>query len=635
MKNLNLDVITIGRSSVDLYGNQVGGRLEDMSSFAKYLGGSPTNTSVGASRLGLKTAVITGVGDEHMGRFIIETLTREGVETRGVKIDPDRLTALVILGIRDRQTFPLIFYRENCADMGLNEDDIDPDFIRSSKSVVLSGTHFSTASTAAASRKAASLCRKAEGRVAFDIDYRPVLWGIGGHGSGEERFIESDHVTEHLQGILPLCDLLVGTEEELHIAGGTTNTLAAIKAVREKTKATIVCKRGPMGCVVFPSAIPDDIEMGIKGPGFPIEVYNVLGAGDAFMSGFLRGWLKDEPWETCAKYANACGAFAVSRHGCTPAIPTWEELSCFLAQGSSHKALRFDEELNHIHWATTRRKDHKAVMALAIDHRSLFEDMVKRTGGSNERVGAFKMLALEALRQVADGRPGFGVLLDDRLGRDALHAAMEGDLWVGRPVELPGSRPLEFEPGLDIGGALLEWPVNQVVKCLVFYHPDDPDELCRAQEQKVCTLFEACRRSGHELLLEVISSKHGKIETDTIARALTRFYDLGVRPDWWNLEPAADATSWKTITETIANRDPHCRGIVILGLEASQDELLKSFEAAAAFDLVKGFAVGRTIFADVAKAWLSGTLDDETARERMAERFKALAEGWMRLRGMQ
>ena len=78
MKNLNLDVITIGRSSVDLYGNQVGGRLEDMSSFAKYLGGSPTNTSVGASRLGLKTAVITGVGDEHMGRFIIETLTREG-----------------------------------------------------------------------------------------------------------------------------------------------------------------------------------------------------------------------------------------------------------------------------------------------------------------------------------------------------------------------------------------------------------------------------------------------------------------------------------------------------------------------------------------------------------------------------
>ena len=232
MKNLNLDVITIGRSSVDLYGNQVGGRLEDMSSFAKYLGGSPTNTAVGVSRLGLKSAVITGVGDEHMGRFIIETLMREGVETQGVKIDPDRLTALVILGIRDTTTFPVIFYRENCADMGLNEDDIDPDFIRSSKSVVLSGTHFSTASTAAASRKAASLCREAGGLVAFDIDYRPVLWGIGGHGSGEERFIESDHVSEHLREILPLCDLLVGTEEEMHIAGGTTEIQKGIMATR-------------------------------------------------------------------------------------------------------------------------------------------------------------------------------------------------------------------------------------------------------------------------------------------------------------------------------------------------------------------------------------------------------------------
>ena len=634
MKNLNLDVITIGRSSVDLYGIQVGGRLEDMSSFAKYLGGSPTNTAVGVSRLGLKSAVITGVGDEHMGRFITETLMREGVETQGVKIDPDRLTALVILGIRDTTTFPLIFYRENCADMGLNEDDIDPDFIRSSKSVVLSGTHFSTASTAAASRKAASLCREAGGLVAFDIDYRPVLWGIGGHGSGEERFIESDHVSEHLREILPLCDLLVGTEEEMHIAGGTTDTLAAIKAVREKTNATIVCKRGPMGCVIFPDAIPEDMEKGIKGPGFSIEVYNVLGAGDAFMSGFLRGWLNDEPWETCAMYANACGAFAVSRHGCTPAIPTWEELSRFLTQGSSHKALRFDQELNHIHWATTRRKDHPVMMALAIDHRSQFNDMVKRTGGSVERVGVFKMLALEALRQVADGRPGFGTLLDDCLGRDALHAAMEGDLWVGRPVELPASRLLEFESGPDIGGALLHWPVDQVVKCLVFYHPDDPEELRLAQEQTVCTLFEACRRSGHELLLEVISGKHGKIETDTVARALARFYDLGVRPDWWKLEPAADAATWKAITETIANRDTHCRGIVILGLEASEDELLKSFEVAAAFDLVKGFAVGRTIFADVAEAWLSDKLDDETARNRMAGRFKTLADGWMRLRGL-
>lgn len=131
-----LDIVTIGRSSVDLYGEQVGGRLEDMRSFAKYIGGSPTNIAAGCARLGLNAAVITRVGDEHMGRFIREQLTREGVDIRGIVTDPDRLTALVLLGIRDQRRFPLIFYRENCADMALSPDDINADFIAEARSVL-------------------------------------------------------------------------------------------------------------------------------------------------------------------------------------------------------------------------------------------------------------------------------------------------------------------------------------------------------------------------------------------------------------------------------------------------------------------------------------------------------------------
>ncbi len=632
MKDLNLDVITIGRSSVDLYGIQIGGRLEDMSSFAKYLGGSPTNTAAGASRLGLKSAVITGVGDEHMGRYIIEQLRREGVDTRGVKTDPERLTAVVILGIRDQETFPLIFYRENCADMALTEDDIDPGFIRSARSVVLSGTHFSTATVTAMSRKAAEICRDNGGRVAFDIDYRPVLWGIGGHGTGEARFAKDGAVTEHLQAILPLCDLIVGTEEELHIAGGATDTLEAIRAVRAVTDAAIVCKRGPMGCVVFPGDIPDDIENGIRGPGFPVEVYNVLGAGDAFMSGFLRGWLRDESWETCAKFANACGAFAVSRHGCTPAMPSWTELSYFLEHGSSEHALRKDDALNHVHWATTRRRDWPALVALAIDHRAQFEEMVEESGGDLTRIGEFKKLAIRALDRVADGRPGFGTLLDGRTGKEALHGCMDGRYWVGRPVELPGSRPLRFEAGPNIAGELLSWPADQVVKCLVFYHPDDPDALRREQEQTVVTLFEACRQTEHELLLEIISSKAGRIDAQTTARAMQNFYDLGVKPDWWKLEPAADDKAWREIGACIERNDPYCRGILVLGLDAPMDDLIASFETMASHHWVKGFAIGRTVFGDAARAWLAGKIDDAAAVDRIADRFGKLVEAWGRLR---
>lgn len=170
-----LDLITIGRSSVDLYGAQVGGRLEDMRSFDKYIGGSPTNIACGTARLGLKSALITGVGDEHMGRFVREQLIREGVDVRGVKTDPDRLTALVILGIRDQEQFPLIFYRENCADMALSVDDIDPDFIREARAVVATGTHLSHPQVEAATLEALEIARADGMQTALDIDYRPNL----------------------------------------------------------------------------------------------------------------------------------------------------------------------------------------------------------------------------------------------------------------------------------------------------------------------------------------------------------------------------------------------------------------------------------------------------------------------------
>jgi len=238
--NKPLDLITIGRSSVDLYGAQVGGRLEDMRSFDKYIGGSPTNIACGTARLGMKSAVITAVGDEHMGRFIVEELVREGVDVQGVKVDPERLTALVLLGIRDQEQFPLIFYRENCADMGLSVEDIDPEFIASARAVVATGTHLSHPQVEAATIKALQLARSNNMRCALDIDYRPNLWGVAGHGDGESRFVASDKVTSRLQSTLHLFDLIVGTEEEFHIAGGTTDTLQALKAVRAVSAATLV-----------------------------------------------------------------------------------------------------------------------------------------------------------------------------------------------------------------------------------------------------------------------------------------------------------------------------------------------------------------------------------------------------------
>ncbi|WP_293860791.1 5-dehydro-2-deoxygluconokinase [uncultured Alsobacter sp.] len=623
-----LDVVTIGRSSVDLYGQQVGGRLEDMANFVKAVGGCPANIAIGTARLGLRSGLITRVGDEHMGRFIREQLAREGVETSGVHTDPQRLTALVILGVRDEKQFPLIFYRTDCADAALDESDIDEALVASAKAIVVTGTHFSRANSNAAQRKAMALARKHGRKVVFDVDYRPNLWGLAGHGAGEERYLRSEAVTAHLREILPGCDLVVGTEEELHIAGGSEVTLEAIRAIRALTPATIVCKRGPMGCVVFPGEIPDDIEKGIRGPGFPVEVYNVLGAGDAFLSGFLRGWLRDEPIETCCAFANACGAFAVSRLLCSPESPTWDELQQFLRTGSPHRQLRRDEALNHVHWATTRRPQADRLVALAIDHRAQIEEMADQVGAPRDRIPAFKVLAVKAAARVADGRPGFGMLLDGTYGREALFRAADHDFWIGRPVEKPGSRPLDFDQMASLGAHIAEWPVRHTVKALCFYHPDDPQDLRLRQDRELLRVFDACRTVGRELLVEIIASKHGALGDDTTARVVDHVYALGIRPDWWKLEAQPSAAAWSAIARSIEANDRYCRGIVLLGLDAPEAELTAAFRLAGGCPQVKGFAVGRTIFSDAARAWLAGQMSDEAAIDDMARRFAALVEAW-------
>ncbi|SES43179.1 5-dehydro-2-deoxygluconokinase [Tranquillimonas rosea] len=622
----SLDVITIGRSGVDLYGSQVGGRLEDMGSFDKYIGGSPTNMACGTARLGLRSGLISRVGDEHMGGFLREELERHGVSVEGVRTDPERLTALVILGIRDRERFPLIFYRENCADMALCADDIDPAFVGAARAVVATGTHLSHPTPRAAVLKALELAKAQGGRTALDIDYRPNLWGVAGHGEGESRFVESAEVTRALQEVLPHFDLIVGTEEEFHIAGGSTDTLEALRAVRAVSAATLVCKRGPMGAVAFEGAIPESLDEGQSGPGFAIEVFNVLGAGDGFMSGLLKGWLDGEAWPVTLKYANACGALAVSRHGCTPAYPSWEELQFFFDRGIVRPDLRNDAELEQVHWATNRHGDWSTMRVFAFDHRAQLEEM---EGADPARIGRFKELCLEAAQAVARGQGGHGILCDGRLGQEALFRAAGTGLWTGRPVEWPGSRPLRLEPetGPDLGG-LRNWPRDQVVKCLCFCHPDDDAGMWADQEATVTRLFHAARRNGLEFLLEVIPSTVGPVDTETTARIIERVYGWGVHPDWWKLEPFDSDAAWAAAVAAIERHDRHTRGIVVLGLDAAEEALAARFARAARFPLVKGFAVGRTIFGAAARDWFAGRIGDEAAVARMRDNYARLCGIW-------
>ncbi|MCO0638372.1 DUF2090 domain-containing protein, partial [Lutimaribacter sp. EGI FJ00014] len=165
----------------------------------------------------------------------------------------------------------------------------------------------------------------------------------------------------------------------------------------------------------------------------------------------------------------------------------------------------------------------------AFDHRMQLEEMADAAGVPHERIGAFKVLCLEAARQVAGGKHGHGILCDGRHGREALYRAAGSGLWIGRPVEWPGSRPLKLEQeiGPDFGG-LVEWPLEHVVKVLCFYHPDDDAEVKARQEDVVKRLFAASRRNGLEMLLEIIPSKVRAVDDETAAAVIERFYEIGV-----------------------------------------------------------------------------------------------------------
>lgn len=630
MTDTTLDVICLGRAAVDLYGEQIGSRLEDEQSFAKYLGGSSANIATGTARQGLRSAMLTRVGDEHMGRFVREALAAEGVDVSHVVTDPTRLTGLVILGIKDHDTFPLIFYRENCADMALSVEDFDEAFIASARALVITGTHFSTESTDRVCRRGIEFARRNGTRVALDIDYRPVLWGLTARGLGEQRFVASESVSRHLQSIIPLCDLIVGTEEEIHIAGGSTDTLAALRRMRELTDATIVTKRGPLGASVFTGAIPATLEEGIAVAGVRVEVLNVLGAGDAFMSGLLRGWIEQEPWKQALRYANACGALVVSRHGCTPAMPSRIELDDYLSRADTVPRPDLDPRLNYLHRATNRKYRWPEVLGLAFDHRKQLEEMCEASGKDYSRIAELKRLILQAAYRGAEqaGLKGnAGVLIDGKYGQAALEDLTGRGWWIGRPVELPGSRPLQFEQGNNIAAELRTWPDEHVVKCLVFYHPDDEEPLRTTQERKVMDLYEACAATGHDLLLELIPPAGSAVDGHTLARAISRFYDLGVCPDWWKL-PAQEPAAWSNIAAVLDERDPHCRGIVLLGLDAREQELAKGFKAAAGQSWVKGFTVGRSLWASAAREWLNGALDDQACIDTIAANYLRMIELW-------
>jgi 5-dehydro-2-deoxygluconokinase len=311
------DLITMGRSSIDLYSNDVGTPFPDIKSFAAYVGGSPTNIAVGARRLGLKAAVLTAVGDDPVGEFILKFLNTEGVETRFIQKKPGTRTSAVVLGIEPPDKFPLVYYRDNCADNQLSIDDVLNTPISNCRVFEFSGTGLAKEPSRSANLFSAEQAKAAGATVVLDVDFRPNQW----HDPRAFGVI--------VRSVLPMVDIVLGTEDECkavtlidpaqvnvthsQISGARVagDLDAAVQAMQRRGPRVIVVKRGEKGATLFESN-----KAAVDVPGFPVEVYNVLGAGDAFAAGFIYGLVKGWDYYKAARMGNAGGAIVVTRHGC-------------------------------------------------------------------------------------------------------------------------------------------------------------------------------------------------------------------------------------------------------------------------------------------------------------------------------
>ncbi len=325
------DLLTMGRSSIDLYANDVGAAFVDIKSFAAYVGGSPTNIAVGARRLGLRSAVLTAVGNDPVGDFILHFLQAEGVETAYIPRKESGRSSAVVLGIEPPDTFPLVFYRDNAADAQLSIDDALAAPLDQCRAFEFAGTNLSREPSRSATLFAAERAEAAGALVVFDLDFRADQW------HDPRAFGVS------ARAVLPLVDVVLGTEEEVKAAVLTeaaqvqiTQSQISAPEVRGDTDAAmaILLSRGPQALVVKRGArgasvcLPDGQQ--IEAPGFPVEVYNVLGAGDAFAAGFIYGRLRGWDWHRSARMGNACGAIVVTRHGCANFMGYEQEVLAFI-----------------------------------------------------------------------------------------------------------------------------------------------------------------------------------------------------------------------------------------------------------------------------------------------------------------
>jgi len=617
----------MGRVAVDLYAEQIGSALADAQTFRKYLGGCAGNIAVGSARLGLRSAMLSCIGQDEMGVFVKQTLQNEGVVTDFLRTTPEHLTGLVVLGVDPPEHFPLMFYRQNCADMQLQASDCDQQFFQQSKALLVTGTGFSTPEMRATSHYALDLAKSTRTAVILDIDYRPVLWGLTPPGDGESRYQLAAEVSLHYQQILPKCDLIVGTEEEILIAGGAKNLSQALANIHRWVSAPVVVKTGAKGCKIY---LKDHDEPLTTEP-FAVTVLNVLGAGDGFMSGFLLGWLRNAVWQSCMQTANACGAIVVSRHACAAAMPNKEELDYFLQHIGSQQNLLQGRGIARRHRRSILGSAaEQELFVLAFDQREQFRHCCELAGKNHTIIKTFKQQIFSGFQLALQQHPQshLAILVDPDYGAAILASHIDKRVTIGVPIEATLGLPVRWLGDKPLYQEILQRPVPWFVKVLWQYHPKLDEEIRQQQLLRLQELARVCDHLDRRLMVELIIPSEFTDHGTAISDAMSAVYEQEIYPFWWKIAGDLSASHWHTLAELLEHHDPHAQMILSGGEQTEIASFGPLFRRAKASAKVNGFAMGRSIFWQPWQRFLKDEIELDEIPKLIAKDFLQCIHLW-------
>lgn len=317
--NRKLDVIAIGRIGIDLNPNEYNRPLEETLTFTKTVGGSPANIAVATSRYGVKTGFIGRIADDAFGRYITNYFKSKDIDINGLVVDKEgHKTGLAFVEIKAPNESDIIMYREGAVDLMITLEDIDEEYIKEAKALVISGTALAASPSREAVFYALKLAKKHNTVTFFDVDYRPYTWK-----SMEETSL-------YCSMAAGLCDVLIGTREEFDVLEGVDlpgnkDDEVTAKFWLDQSPSLVIVKRGREGSIAY-------LENGEQyvGEVFPVDALKTQGAGDSFAGGVISTMIKGKDVVTAMRYGAGAAAIVVQENSCSEAMPTEEEIHTFI-----------------------------------------------------------------------------------------------------------------------------------------------------------------------------------------------------------------------------------------------------------------------------------------------------------------